>query len=184
VIGLLLSLAAATEPVPDEPLSLPMQMHQRFGLVTHARMAVQQGDLTTARAKAEQLVALEPPAGLTDPWRPYVVELKADAAKLGAASTLTVASEQVAAIAITCAECHRAKGGGPQVPPADAIDLSGDGRRPAGLDLLWLSLITGDDDAWTRGAAALAGEEKPDWPLVEATTPDDRAKAFAKLLAP
>jgi len=184
MIALWMMVAGATEPAPAEPVSLPMQMHERFALVTHARMAVQQSDLASARAKAEELVALEPPDGLTDPWRPYVVELKSDAARLAAAGTLTVAAEQVSAIAITCAECHMQKGGGPQVPTAEEVDLAGDSRRPAGLDLLWLSLITGDDGAWSRGATALASEEKPEWPLVEATTPDARARAFASLLAP
>jgi mono/diheme cytochrome c family protein len=175
IMALWSALAFASPDSPAE-FSVPAQMHVHFALVSQARMAVEKGDLVAAKARAAELVALQAPTGITEPWKPFVVELKADAAALGESKTLGEAGRRVAAIAITCAECHTQKGGGPQVLPAAPDEKL---SASAGRDMLWLALITRSDDAWRRGAAA-----QSDKGLVEATTPDARALAFATLMVP
>ena len=50
--------------------------------------------------------------------------------------------------------------------------------------MMWLSLITGNGDAWRRGAEAQGTENAPAWRLLEAQTPDARAEAFGTLMVP
>lgn len=176
MIPLLFAVAAAT------PSDVPTVMHTQFALVMQGRAAVAKGDLPAAREAGRQLVELEPPEGLTDPWRPYVAELKADAAGLAAADSLDIAATEVATLALSCASCHQAKGGGPALPDPTTLDLSDGSRRDVGLDLLWLSLLTGSGEAWDRGVAALEEADAPPWSLVSAEGDEARARAFAKLL--
>jgi len=184
MLALFALTALATEP-PAPPSPVAAQMHAPFALITQARAALEKGDLTQARGHAQALVDLAPPEGLTDPWRPYMAELKSDAASLAAATSPDAAARQVAAIAITCAACHQAKGGGPAIPAADTLDVSTDAsKRDVGTDLLWLSLITGSADAWKRGTALLEQPDAPAWGLIAADDDAARADAFATLLTP
>jgi cytochrome c553 len=152
-------------------------MHERFALVTAARRALQADDLTAAKAHATSIVELPMPEGVVEPWRPFAAELRSDAALLAQATDRHDAARRVAAVAISCASCHQARGGGPARPESAQLD-----DRQAGLELLWWSLLTGSDDGWQAGVQRLSGPEQPPWALVEASDEQARAEAFANWL--
>lgn len=174
--------AGGPDPQPvHTPDAIAGEMHVHFALLTAARQAVQRGDLEAAKARGSDIVQLDPPTGLNPPWRPFVAEMKADAAKLADATALREAAMAVSGIAISCAGCHTAMQGGPTPPDRDALE--GQAGRDTGLGVLWIALLSESDEAWALGAEML-GADAPPYSLLDASTAEERARVFSVLLTP
>ena len=163
--------ASPTHHEPELPTEvLTTEMHDRFWILTDARNALQKGELSQVQQFAADLVQLAPPS-TPDAWRPWIVDVKANAALLTRTEDPRRAALLLSEIAASCGACHASVGGGPSVPTKDELD-----DTLSGLDLLWLSLLTESDDAWRMGIELL---KLPDGAEVAAP---DRAAAFAKIL--
>jgi len=153
---------------------LVSEMHERFAVLSAARDAVRAGDLAGAQAHGQALMSLQPPTGLPmQPWRPWVVEVRANAADLAASKSLYDAGLAVSRLAASCGGCHVAVEGGPAVPQRDALE----GRD--GMELLWIGLLTESDSAWMLGAE-MVGTKR----LLQTPPGDARARAFARFITP
>lgn len=161
---------------PAAPIDAPLtaEMHARFAVLTQARNAVQGGDLEAARQHGENLLSFPAPTGFpTNPWRPYLVEVRTRAEALAQAPTLDDAGLAVARVAVSCGGCHASVGGGPAVPREDEVDVV----ASSGMDLLWLGLLTSSDETWLMGAGVVGDPDLLHKPPGEA-----RAAAFAERL--
>ncbi len=166
VIGPLLPAAAlAAEPAPPTPEQVPAvhaRMAEHYRLVTHARAAVLRGDLDEAHARGEALSRLSPD-GLPESWGAALDVLSQAGRDLAVAPNVPQAADAMARIAIACADCHAATGGGPRLsatsapPPA----WTRDNDMPRHLwasEWIWLGILANDDTAVLRGAEVLAAD--------------------------
>jgi cytochrome c553 len=154
VVAMAGDTVAATPPVASE-------MHTRFELATRARDGVVAGDLDAVRAAGRELADLEPPAGLPEPWRPWVAEVKVKAESLARSADLVKASGHVANLTLACAACHQAMDGGPSLKDGDVPAQTwrpGDNMalHSWSSNWMWLGLITGDEGVWVKGAKELS----------------------------
>lgn len=155
--------------VPD---ILTAEMHDRYGLMLAARTAVGEGRRKDWQKAGNALATLEGPASLvTGPWEPWLTQLSSMAWRLQGTDDAEEAGVLLGSIAMHCGACHRAIGEGPTPPTRDAL-----GPGTSGAALLWLSLLTAEDEAWGLGVELL---ERPDLVQVPYT---DRASVFATFL--
>lgn len=154
---------AATVPAPAAPpLAPPLvsEMHTRFEILTTTRDAVIQGKLADATQAIAPLAAQNPAEPFPDAWRPRVIAVEAAALQVAEARDLASAAGGVAKVAVVCAECHTATGGGPAVTETDIPAqkwLPGQNMplHRWSVDWMWLGLLADSDDAWLRGAKEL-----------------------------
>lgn len=146
---------------PHDLSSLPQHMAYHHALAHNAWTYVVLGDLERSRDAVLALESHRAIDGMPDAWRPYVVDLKEAASKAGDSWTLDEAGPTVAHVALACAECHKATGGGPRQrhyrpAPADGSEFADKmvGHEWA-MEQLWLGLMQPNDAAWTAGATAL-----------------------------
>lgn len=179
---LLLPLAAAgpPEPQPPAPSEVPAvhdRMARHYLLTTNIRAAVLRGDVDAAQELGEQLSHLDPGA-LPDSWQPALEALAQNGRDLAVASNLEDSAKAMGQLAIACADCHEATGGGPTLsgdaapPPA----WTEDSHMPLhlwGSEWIWLGILANDDTAVRRGAEVLAGGPL----LVPSPTHDPALKA-------
>ena len=151
------------------------QMHDRFRALTDARTAILAGDGQGWRAQAELLAELEVPAEPVEgPWRPWMAELRELAGNLAVERDRSRAAIQLANLAEHCGSCHASAGAGPAAPRRDTLT-----DATTGVDVLWMAMITGDDEAWSLGASMV------DTPGLKKVVGDARPAAFAaQLLGP
>lgn len=149
------ALVRADEP----PGPLKHTMHAQFAAVETARQAVLRGEASTW-AEAGRTLASEPSPLDGSVWSPWVEEVRVLARGLGRADRAQ-AARLVAKIGSHCGACHRVLEAGPgPLDPAEPDTGMG------GLDLLWWSVISDDDERWERGTALL---ERPDLREVDPT---------------
>jgi len=161
-VVVLSATTAVAEPVYTEPPSTAKEMRNHWSLATGARDAVIHGDLAGARVLATGLAEHRQPGTIPRKSRPLYAQMQVAALELSRAADLQSAGEAVGVLGATCGECHSFTGGGPRhhalpEPPAEVMPMPGDMKlHQYGADMLWLSLVTANPDAWTKGAEALA----------------------------
>ena len=183
------------------PTELQQHMQGHFADATDAMWFTAAGDLPKAKEKAG---ALDHPAPGTLPLelQPLADALRSATQTLAAAENLAAAAEQVGQLSMRCAACHQAaKDKGPKVAE-DQVKHLGD-KGPShlwGVYGLWVSLVLPDEKGWPDAVALLDSERVAAHPraadakemtasfeqlrvgALAATTPQERAQAFSKLL--
>jgi cytochrome c553 len=171
IAGLGLASAGAAEPTPP----LASEMHSRFLALATARDAIVQGRLAEATTAIRPLAVRDATEPFPAAWRPMVIAVEAASLRVAEAPDLAAASARVPAVAVACAECHMATGGGPAVTDTDVPAQ----RWVAGqnmplhrwaVDWMWLGLLADSDDAWLRGAREL--DNQPLAPKFEGAPPN------------
>jgi cytochrome c553 len=144
-------------------------MWHHFWDATDARHAAIAGDLAGVKAALTKLSTEDQSAEIQESWGEWMSEMQ-EAAKVGAqATTLPDAAAAIAKVGTTCADCHRATGGGPNFgddyPGYQPRGEKGLSERMArhvySEEELWLGMSGPVHPAWSRGAAALMNIEVP-----------------------
>lgn len=177
VLGLLVACGstASTAPPPqsaEEPedaINTREQMWHHFWDASDARQGVINGDLEAVKAALGRLGAAKLSPEIDESWGEWVEEMQTVATQGAAAGTLEQAASAIAAVGSTCAECHRATGGGPtfgeERPAYEHRGLKGLAERMArhvySEEELWLGMSGPVHPAWSRGSAALMNIEVP-----------------------
>jgi cytochrome c553 len=151
----------ARERTGPTEVEMVASMEGHYGVVILAHDALLQGDLEAFRRQLELVPEQRLPASAPASWQPYSDRLGQAAQRGASAGDLDAAAAALGQVVLACGACHEALDSGP-VYPAPAPD---DGETPvetAMLDHQWATErlwegVTGPwDNAWTRGAEALA----------------------------
>jgi cytochrome c553 len=150
-------------PARDRPTEVEMVawMEAHYGLVILAHDALQQGDLESFRSQLALAPDQELPPNSPPEWIPFHQRLQQAASQGAAVSDLAAAANALASVVLACGTCHAALGTGP-IYPAPAPGDGDNFLETAMLDHKWATErlwegVTGPwDNAWQRGAAALA----------------------------
>jgi cytochrome c553 len=168
--------AAPTPPVTSE-------MHARYEALAAARDAVILGSLPEASVAIGALSASDGAAlPFPDAWRPMDEAVRASAKRVAQARDLPAAADRVAEVALACAACHTATGGGPmtnnpELPAQAWVEGQNMPLHRWAVDWMWLGLVADNDEAWLRGAREL--DDRPLAPRFDdpaATAAAERAK--------
>jgi cytochrome c553 len=163
--------SSAPEPVPqatapaerDQPTEVEMvaSMEAHYNIVILAHDALLQGDLDRFRSQLALVPEQELPANSPAAWTPLHERLQAAARSGAEVADLDAAAAALASVVLACGTCHAALDTGP-VYPAPAPDDGADPLKTAMRDHQWVTErlwegVTGPwDNAWERGAEALA----------------------------
>jgi cytochrome c553 len=138
-------------------------MWHHFWDAAEARKAVIAGDLEAVRAPMQRLATGDYGMEIPVDWMPWIEEMQAEARRGQGATSLREAAGAVAALGTSCAECHRATGGGGKFE-GDTFGYQHLGRKGLeekmarhlwSAEELWLGLSGPVHQAWARGAGAL-----------------------------
>jgi len=146
------------EPTEVEKVA---SMEAHYGVAIIAHDALIQGDLPTFRAALIEVSQQELPPGSDPSWEALQDKLQAAAAVAARAQDLPAAAANMGVVVRSCGTCHVALGLGP-LYPAPAPPEGDDAIETAMLEHQWVTErlwegITGPwDNAWERGATALA----------------------------
>ena len=177
-----------TVPVRDRPSEVQMvaAMEAHYSVVILAHDALLQGDLDMFRSQLALVRGHELPANSPEEWSPLHEQLRAAAGRGAEVGDLDAAAEALAAVVLACGTCHAAQGGGP-VYPAPAPDDGANALEAAMRDHQWATErlwegVTGPwDNAWERGADALAVTQLFDGPDSEVVLSDDLRRRAEQL---
>jgi cytochrome c553 len=150
-------------PARDRPSEVEMvaSMEAHYGVVILAHDALQQSDLEAFRSQLALALDQDLPPNSPPEWSPFHQQLQEAASQGATASDLGAAANALASVVLACGTCHAALDSGP-VYPAPAPDDGENYLEAAMLDHKWVTErlwegVTGPwDNAWQRGAAALA----------------------------
>lgn len=156
---------AATRAEPAG-VAASASMESHYSVVVLAQDALVLGDVERFGSLLA-LVADQPLSdGIPPHWRPFYVQLKAAARQGAGVADLDAAASAFAHVVLSCGSCHGALGMGPMesVYPArpraesDVVEAS---MRDHGwaIQRLWAGITGPRNDAWKRGARALATQE-------------------------
>lgn len=157
------------------------QMTHHFDEAVAIRDALIEGDLGTARRRARSLTEWKA-SDLRAEAAGYVTEFRAAAQAIVNAPDRGTLARAVGRLAASCGDCHRGanvrveleRAAPPPMEPGAAAHMR---RHLWAADRLWEGLIVPSDDAWARGAEALAtaalrpetlSPDLPVYPRVEA----------------
>lgn len=191
-------------------------MESHYGVVIRAHDALVQGDLEGFRAQLALVSDQSLPESAPPHWRPFHGLLRAAARQGMDVEDLEAAADAFAHVVLSCGSCHGALGMGPMFP-APAPDGGDRNNETAMLDhemlhhkwateRLWEGITGPRNDAWHRGAKALATQEvfgraepdlEPDGDLARrarelreigdaartARSPAERAALYGRLIA-
>jgi hypothetical protein len=154
----------AQGPERTDPTALELYMPEHFQIVTWARDALINGELELAREPLEALAAYEYEDIVPGAWIDGIGRVQLLAGVAAKAQTTAQAASGIAAIANECGQCHRAT---IEQPTYDSIEplqpqLAGESFRQRmrrhgwALDRMWEGLVLPSENAWARGASALA----------------------------
>lgn len=203
----------AKRPARSEPTEVEMvaSMEAHYDVVIVAHDALLQGDLARFTAQLALVPEQALPESAPAHWRPLHAQMQAAASQGLGAKDLDAAAIALARVVLACGTCHSALGRGP-IYPAPAPDDGADPLETAMLDHKWATErlwegVTGPwDDAWQRGADALAtaevfGDADPNLVLTDelkrrgqelrdigeaaraTSVPEERAALYGRLLA-
>jgi cytochrome c553 len=136
-------------------------MEAHYNVVILAHDALLQGDLGRFRAQLAQVPEQQLPANSPAAWLPLHERFRAAGREGAQAPDLAAAANSLAGVVLACGGCHQALDTGP-VYPAPAPDDGADPLKTAMREHQWVTErlwegVTGPwDNAWERGAAALA----------------------------
>ncbi len=151
------------------------QMVDHFDEALAIRDALIEGDLEAARRRARALVERRP-ADLPAQADRYAADFRVAAQAVIEAPDRGTAGRAVGRLAASCGACHQGLSVGvdlapPAPPPTDPSTAGHMLRHLWAADRLWEGLVVPSDEAWARGAAALADAAlrpetlSPDLPL-------------------
>jgi len=151
---------AAEAPLTEVEMVALMEGH--YGSAIAAHDALIRGDLETLRSHMSEIPERTLPAAAPESWRSHERRLHDAARAAASASTLEVAGRALAAVAGACGACHQAVALGdiyrkPEPPRGDSDLETAMLKHQWATERLWEGITGPWDDAWTRGAAALAG---------------------------
>lgn len=150
---------AAPSALPEVEKVALMERHYRSAIAAHD--ALVRGDVGAVRTDLGSLAAQPAPAGAPASWSPYDARLRAAARDAHNAKDVNEAATALANVVEACGTCHERLGAGPDYhkPPRQAgtsrVETEMLGHRWAS-ERLWEGVTGPWDDAWQRGAAALA----------------------------
>lgn len=155
---------AEAAPAEGHAATAAENMQSHFADVKQARDAVIAGDLATYRRALLRIADAEYGADFPLDWATWAAEMQAVAREKAEAASVGEAAVAIAGLGSTCADCHRATDGGPDVPEGEAPEPGEDvGPIPAQMkrhawatDQLWLGLTAPSHTAWVRGARTIA----------------------------
>jgi len=153
--------AVAKAPEPPRIDTEALQMAAHFERARALRDGVIAGEIEDLRAPATWLASQIDEATFPEPWRAHVRQIHASARAIVEAATIDAAAGEVATMARTCGACHRALAGGPTLtipPPPEHVPGTNSHmmRHQWAAERMWEGLVVPSDEAWERGAAALA----------------------------
>ncbi len=137
-------------------------MKEHLDQADKLREGVQKGELDTTRGAAAWLAEHEMTTRLSESWKPHVEMMQKAAHAARDAKDLESAAGAVGMLGESCASCHR-EVAGPKVE--DAVAPTGDDLKAQmalhawAAEQMWLGLIAPSDEAWVRGAEAMAKAE-------------------------
>ncbi|MCA9491026.1 MAG: hypothetical protein KC621_13950 [Myxococcales bacterium] len=192
-------LAKTRGALTGTPPADPVAMNAHFVDIVTLELAVVGGELESGHAAAKALA--KPPDDLPDAWKPSMGALTSAARAAAEAKDLDALGQATADVLVACGRCHTATGGGPKeaVEPPPGADAPEMAKHLYAAYWMGHGLLATNDEAWTRGAEALAdaplaapgGVGAEDEARVHAlakqalpiTEPTERAKAFGQLLS-
>jgi cytochrome c553 len=138
-------------------------MQATFWLAVVARNAVIAGDLESAKRAASALAEHDYAGTLPGDWRHWVAQMQLRADEVALAPDLPAAAQSLAALGLSCGDCHAQMRGGREPQAEDAVawkdppeDLRERMNRHAdGVEQLWHGLTDPSDDAWRNGTVTL-----------------------------
>ena len=141
-------------------------MESHYSVVVLAQDALVLGDVERFGSLLA-IVADQPLSdGIPPHWRPFYVQLKAAARQGAGVADLDAAASAFAHVVLSCGSCHGALGMGPMesvypARPRAENDVVEAAMRDHGWasQRLWEGIIGPQNDAWKRGARALATQE-------------------------
>ncbi|MEQ1569280.1 MAG: hypothetical protein ABMA64_26825, partial [Myxococcota bacterium] len=155
--------------------NLQATMDQHFVHGLELQLAVMGGDLEAAHRAAQGLADAPLPPNTPAPAVTYVEAMRAAATAGAAAPDLAAAAQSMGQIALACAGCHTASGGGPKeslpAPPSSDKHMA---MHLYGAYWLGYGVYAPNERAWLEGAGAL-GQGKL---LVEGVPPTPEAEAL------
>lgn len=149
------SISCATSPPPVQ-----LDMREHFSRARGVHTAVVHGDLALARESGRLLAEPRPDHGLPEGSGLYVAAMRTAARSVATARTLEEAAAGAAAIAESCAGCHRTYGAGPAIeiafqPAAGESFGAHMARHRWALDRLWEGIVGPSDASWAAGVEIL-----------------------------
>jgi cytochrome c553 len=153
------TLLSATYAEGKEP-DRAHHMQATFWLAVEARNAIISGDLEAAKRAALTLEQHDYSGTLPESWKHWVKQMQKEAGNIAAAGTLSEAAQAVAALSLTCGDCHAQKQQGPDrgreqpMPWRDPPDTVHGrmARHEVGVDQLWSGLVIPSEDSWRAGS--------------------------------
>jgi cytochrome c553 len=136
-------------------------MERHYSTVILAHDALLKGDLEAFRSQLARVPEQGLPDGAPPAWTPLHDRLLSAARDAASASDLEQAASGLASVALACGTCHQALETSP-LYPAPAPDDGANALQAAMMDHKWAAErlwegVTGPwDNAWERGAEALA----------------------------
>jgi hypothetical protein len=145
----------AQQPAPSAPApDRAWHMQETFWMALRARDAVIAGDLEVAREEARLLAHHEFADTLPAAWKPYTERMKQQAQSVVVAGSLEEAAQGVAALGLSCGNCHFTKHGPhalrePPMPWLDPPDTLFERmyRHYEGVDQLWQGMVQPSEEA-------------------------------------
>lgn len=136
-----------------------MEVHYRSAIAGHD--ALVRGDLETLRRRIAELDAQPLPPAAPESWGPFDAQLREAARGVAAVESLHEAASAMAAVAEACGACHAAVGAGkiyfwPAPPDEDGKVKTAMRTHQWASERLWEGVTGPFDEAWKRGATALA----------------------------
>jgi mono/diheme cytochrome c family protein len=188
VTGLAVLGASACAQVGGVTISpeASLQMHEHFGDLLEIRRALVLGDLEGVRRPASRLAEHEPHPGLPAGSRRHVETMQSQAARLAAATDLTIAAYASAAVAASCGACHAENDVGPEFIIGEPPDRPGMTthmiRYSWALNRFWQGLIAPSDEAWLSGSDLTAETRiAPEEFARRGLDPEDAATLYAEV---
>lgn len=211
--------AAQPAPPPSAPVldmeppahdsETVVQMHAWLQSAETARTHLTRGDLDAAKQAAASMAASPSPAKIPEGWRPFAVDLLAEASAMAAAESVDAAGGHLGNMGLACGTCHTEAGVLEQVatvvlpPEMYNEDMRMENHQWAS-DWMWFGLVTANEDAYRLGASTFSSTSLPPpeqsvsgtglMPLLDdlravaghaalSETDGDRAANYGKLLA-
>lgn len=136
-----------------------MEGHYTSAIAAHD--ALIRGDLATLRARLGELATQALPTGAPQTWRPLHARLQSAARESARATTLEAAGPAMGGVVEACGACHQTLGTGPiyrRPLPSEGttqVEQAMLGHQWA-TERLWEGITGPREEAWHRGAAAIA----------------------------
>jgi hypothetical protein len=156
-------------PLPSAPVAARKaadrahHMQATFFLAVAARDALIAGDMPGAVAAAQALAEHDYGQTLPSSWKHWVAQMQQRASDVTLAPDFAAAGQAVAALALTCGDCHAHVMHGLKRSIEEPLEWKDPPeemsarmeRHEVGVDQLWLGLVYPSEVAWHNGSVSL-----------------------------